>query len=387
MKGHIRARGKHSWELKFDAGRDPITGERRIQYHSFRGTKREAQVKLSELLAAVGKGEYIEPSKVTVAEHVRTRVNQWVAIGVLGRRSAERYRQLVETAIVPHIGTIVLQKLKPFHIECWHTVLQTGGRRRRAGGLNPRTIRQAHSILDKALREAEKNGLVAKNVCKVQAPPKIIKKESAILSPEQIHIVMERLHGRTLYPMVVTAMFTGLRRGELLALRWTNINLEGAKLRVVEALEQLQDGSMQFKTPKTKAGRREITLPDIVIQTLREHRRQQLQTRLQLGLGRMPDEALVFPVLDGGPRSLRAVSKEWQIFATDIDIGSVTFHGLRHTHASQLIDAGVDLVTISRRLGHSSPTITLGVYAHLFQTSDVKAAAAINAALGGGKSA
>src|SRR5215468_11778795 len=114
MKGHIRQRGAKSWELKFDAGRAPATGERQIQYHSFRGTKREAQAKLSGLLAAVGRGDYLEPSKLTVAEHVRARVNQWAAAGDVGARSSERYRQLVETAIVPFIGTIALQKLKPF---------------------------------------------------------------------------------------------------------------------------------------------------------------------------------------------------------------------------------------------------------------------------------
>src|SRR5262245_16835197 len=109
MKGHIRQRGKRSWELKFDAGRDPVTGERKIQYHSFRGTKREAQDKLAELLAAVGQGQYVEPSKLTVAEHLRSRVSQWVAAGEVGARSAERYRQLVETAIVPYIGAIAVQ--------------------------------------------------------------------------------------------------------------------------------------------------------------------------------------------------------------------------------------------------------------------------------------
>jgi integrase len=339
MKGHIRQRGKGSWELKFDAGHDPTTGARKIQYHSFRGTKRAAQDKLSELLASIGKGDYVEPSKLTVAVHVRARVNQWAAAGEVGARSAERYRQLVETAIVPHLGPVALQKLKPFDIERWHTTLQTSGRRRRPGGLNPRTIRQAHSILDKALREAEKNGLISKNVCKVQPPPKMVKKESAILKPDQVRLVMERLRGRTLFPIVITALFTGLRRGELLALRWASVDLDGARLKVVEALEQIADGSMRFKVPKTKAGRREITLPDVVIETLRDHRRQQLELRLQLGVGKMPDDALVFPVLDGSPRSLRAVSKEWEIFATGIGIREVTLHGLRHTHASQLIDA------------------------------------------------
>jgi integrase len=104
VKGSMRRRGARSWELKFDLGKDAATGARRIQYHSFKGSKREAQAKLSELLAAVGSGDYIEPSRLTVADHVRSRVEQWAATGTIGARATGRYRQLVETAIVPYLG-------------------------------------------------------------------------------------------------------------------------------------------------------------------------------------------------------------------------------------------------------------------------------------------
>lgn len=385
MKGHIRQRGAKSWELKFDAGHDPATGKRNIQYVSVRGTKREAQVKLAELIAAVGKNEYIEPSKVTVAEHVRARVEAWsTAAEPISPKTAERYRQIIEAQIVTHIGNLPLQKLKPFDLERWHATLLTSGRGDGKGGVGPRTIGHAHRILGKALREAEKNGMLARNVAKLQTAPKVEGEESVILTADQVQIVLNGLRGRSLYPMVVTALFTGVRRGELLALRWRAVDLDGGKLKVVESLEQLQDGSLRFKLPKTKAGRREITLPDIVIEALRNHRRQQLETRVALGMGKLPDDALVFPTIDGGPRSPRAVSKEWARVADDLGVGDVTLHGLRHSHASQLIDAGVDIVTISKRLGHASPAVTMTVYAHLFQNSDAKAAEAINKALAGG---
>jgi integrase len=154
-------------------------------------------------------------------------------------------------------------------------------------------------------------------------------------------------------------------------------------IRVRESLEETKAGGRRFKATKTKAGRRDITLPDIIVNTLRDHRRQQLEYRVALGLGRLPDDALVFPTLDGGPRSPNAVSNEWSTIAANFGVPEVTLHGLRHTHASQLIDAGVDIVTISKRLGHAKPNVTLQVYAHLFRTSDDKAAAAINAALAG----
>src|SRR5262249_44264022 len=140
---------------------------------------------------------------------------------------------------------------------------------------------------------------------------------------------------------------------------------------------------VRFKATKTKSGRRDLTLPDIVVDALREHRQRQLELRVALGLGKLPDDALVFSALDGGPRSPRAFSKDWSDVVAGLGLADVTFHPLRHTHASQLIDAGVDIVTISKRLGHASPNVTLQIYAHLFRRSDDKAAQAINAALAG----
>ncbi|HML93255.1 site-specific integrase [Methyloceanibacter sp.] len=140
---------------------------------------------------------------------------------------------------------------------------------------------------------------------------------------------------------------------------------------------------MRFKAPKTKAGRRDIGLPDIVIEALREHRRAQLELRMALGLGKASEDALVFPDIEGRPQAPSDVSRNWGLKAATLGIPEITFHSLRHCHASQLVDANVDIVTISRRLGHASPDVTLRVYAHLFRRDDGKAAEAINAALAG----
>ena len=136
-------------------------------------------------------------------------------------------------------------------------------------------------------------------------------------------------------------------------MRWSRIDLDGKRLEVREALEPAK-GGVGFKAPKTKAGRRDISLPDILVEALREYRREQLEARLQLGLGRLPDDALLFAQLDGGPLQPTNVSSDWGEFAEQIGMPEITFHGLRHTHASQLIASGVDIVTISKRLGHAS---------------------------------
>lgn len=171
--------------------------------------------------------------------------------------------------------------------------------------------------------------------------------------------------------------------GEILALRWLNVDLDAKLIRVREALEETKAYGLRFKSPKSKAGRRDIGLPEIVVDALRDHRRQQLELRMSLGAGKPPVDALVFPDLEGGPQGPSNVPRAWGLVAADLGTPEITLHGLRHTHASQLIEAGVDIVTISKRLGHASPDVTLRVYAHVFRRDDGKAAAAINAALAG----
>jgi len=171
-----------------------------------------------------------------------------------------------------------------------------------------------------------------------------------------------------------------MRRGEILACRWQDFDLDRKTATVRAALEETK-GALRFKTPKSEAGVREISLPDIVVETLRAYRLQQQEQRLALGLGRLTGDALVFARLDGAPQSPHALSKEWAAAAVSIGLAGHTFHSLRHTHASQLVDAGVDVVKISKRLGHASPTITLDVYAHLFNRREDKSAEAINDAV------
>ena len=196
-------------------------------------------------------------------------------------------------------------------------------------------------------------------------------------------LLVRQLGGWRYRVVALVALFTGMRLGEVLALRWNRIDLDAKVIKVREALEQTKAYGLRFKRPKTNAGRRNVSLPVFLVRVLHEYRVSMLEQAVQLGLGKLADDALLFSGLDGGPLSPNAVSAAWAHFANNIGQPDVTFHALRHTHASQLIAAHMDITTISKRLGHAKPDITLRIYAHLFHPDDSKAADAIDAALGG----
>jgi integrase len=295
----------------------------------------------------------------------------------ISAKTAARYRELTENQIVPHIGAMALQKVRPLHVEQWHTDLLTKGRADGKGGIAPRTIGHAHRVLSSALSDAAENDLVLRNVMQSKSPPKVADDEMVIVRDVLDLAAKLKASGRNLYVPGMVSLFTGMRRNEVLALRWGRVDLDHNVIKVQEALEFTKAHGIRFKPPKSKAGRRDITLPDILVDVLRDYRKAQLELRMRLGAGKLQDDDLLFADLNGGPLSPNGISAAWSDYAKQIGMPEVTFHSLRHTHASQLIDANVDIVTISKRLGHAKPDITLRIYAHLFR----KAAAAINAIL------
>jgi integrase len=173
-----------------------------------------------------------------------------------------------------------------------------------------------------------------------------------------------------------------MRRGEICALAWGAVDLEAGSVRVERSLEQTAAG-LRFKLPKSRYGRRTISLPVNVVEIMREHRRQQLEQRMALGLGRPGADDLVFTHPDGGPYPPDSLSPAFSRLVRAYNLPRIRFHGMRHSHASALIAAGLDVVSVSRRLGHGSAAITLNVYAHQFTTKDAAAAGAIDAAMRG----
>ena len=302
---------------------------------------------------------------------VRDYLRSWLeGMHGLTPSSRETYGVSIEKRIIPAIGHIQLQKLRPVHVKAMMDGIPAHG-----------ASRYAHRTLKAALQSAVDLELVSRNVASFTKPPVAETAEVDILTPPEITAALEALHGDAIFPVVSLALATGMRRGELLALRWSDVNLEGTAVSVDRALEQTKAG-YRFEPPKTKHGRRMISIPSNTVDMLRDHRRQQLEQRMALGIGKLGKDALVFCGA-GEDRPLRGdrITSAWKRAMVPIGI-NVKFHALRHTHASALIADRIDVVTISRRLGHCSAAFTLRVYAHMFAPTDKAVAASIGKLLG-----
>jgi integrase len=242
-------------------------------------------------------------------------------------------------------------------------------------------VGHAHRLLRTAVERARRTELVSRNAVSAIHPPKVTEKEIEIIKSDQLPAVLAALKGHALEHLVIVALASGARRGELLALRWIDIDFQNSAISITRSLEQTKAG-LRVKAPKTKNGIRKIAIATNAMEVLRAHRKEQLELRLKFGLGKLDPDALVFSNFEGASLPPNNVSRDWRRFALSRGLPHVSFHALRHTHVSCLIAAGMDVMAISRRIGHGSAALTLKVYGHLFRPADDRAAAAMDAILG-----
>ena len=372
MRGNITRRGKSSWRFRYDLGTD-AAGSRQRRYVTLRGTKAQAQAEAAKILASLAGGMHVDPSGETVAAFVERWLKDWADDNVSNKTWA-RYAQLLRKHLCARVGAVPIQKLRAADLQTIYAAMARDG-------LADRTRLHLHRVVSTMLKHAAQWGAVARNVATMVDAPRVKASELEILAPEQLRAVLASLRGPELRAIADVALGTGLRRGELLALRWQDVALDTAVLRVEQAVEQTTRGGIVIKAPKTRHGRRAVSLAPSTITVLREHWRAQQEARLALGLGKAPADGFVFANWNGAIRSPHWLTQAWRKAMKAAGI-KATFHSLRHTHASTLIAAGLDVLTISRRLGHGSPVITLGVYGHLFRPDD-RAAAIMEKALAG----
>lgn len=375
MKGHLKKRGKNSWSIVITLGRD-AEGKLRQKWHTVRGPKREAQRKLNELLDNLDKGTYVEPSKVTVKDFL----NDWlrVAASKVNRKTHLEYEKIVNRHLIPNLGHIKLQEVKPKTLDLYYAKAQTSGRADGKGGLSNQTVLNHHRVLSRAFKQAVRWRLLAFNPATDAEPPVPQAAEMRALDAAETATLLRAADGSRVYAPALVAVTTGLRRGELLGLKWPDIDFDAGELSVRRSLEWVK-GEVQFKPPKTAKSRRKVSLPDVTVEALRAHRADQARERLQLGPD-YQDNGLVFAWFDGNVWIPDRFTAAFRRLVNKAGIGHLRFHDLRHSHATQLLKEGVHPKVVSERLGHATIAITLDTYSHVLPGLQEDAASRVDAA-------
>jgi integrase len=356
MRGHIIKRGKNSYSIAISLGKDSVTGKYKQQWVSVRGNKKDAEKRLSELLHQIDNGTFIVPNKTTLAEYLQKWLSDYVKPN-LSPRGFERYESIVRVHLLPSLGSVILTQLRPEHLQKHYTS-------RLNNGLSPLTVRYHHVVLHKALQTAVKWGLVSRNVADGVDVPRARRIEMQTWDEDDVARFLEAAKDSPYYALFYTALFTGMRRSELLALRWCDVDFIFSQVSVSRSLHQLRDGSYVFTQPKSAKSRRTIALSPSANLTLKEHKDKQGVQRSMLGIS-LKDDDLIFSTVERKPLRPNTVSRAWTIMAARSGLKVIRLHDARHTHASLMLKQGVHPKIVQERLGHATIAVTLDTYSHV----------------------
>lgn len=389
-EGSIVARkrkdGSTAFLLKYEGARMP-DGSRKIHYKTAAGaTMRDAQRELRELLKSIDDGVHVDHTRLSLSDWIDSWLRDHVAPRV-GAKTYERYAELLSLHIKPQLGSTAIQRLTPAAIQKRYRELLESGRRVKPAkdedgeavpaepqGLSATTVRAAHTALSACLKTAVRQRAIVRNPCDDVTPPKPVRASAEhaaakALDAERLSALLTAFQKDSgLFLLTALLAATGLRRGEALALRWEDVDLDAKVLRVHRSVEETRKTGVRIKDrPKTKGSRRSITIDGGLASLLRAERKRQAEDQLKLGR-RIPPEALIFhqsPLEPAAPWSPRYLSRKFVNHASARGFKSVTLHGLRHTAATLWLLNGMPVHLVAARLGHHSPTVTLSVYAHI----------------------
>jgi integrase len=356
MRGSLRQRSDGSWQVRL-TDHDPATGKRKWRSVTIRGTKKQAEAELTRLLRDMDTGTFTAPTRITIREFLDKWLTDYVAVHVPKESTREGYARKVRNHILPALGGIVLTKLTAVKVQEFY-------RAKLDAGLSTTSVNDIHRVLHRALEIAVKGGLVGKNVCDATEPPKKRRVEMQTWTPEECQRFLAVSRESRYHPLLATAIYTGLRQGELLGMRWRDVDLDAEVLVVQQTLEKA-GAEPVFGTPKTAKSRRAVPLSPELVLLLRQWRAKQNEERLSLGpLYR--DYGLVYTIPGGAPISRHNFGRrDFARLIQAAKVPKIRFHDLRHSFASLLLGANVDLKIVSEMLGHSTIGITADTYGHL----------------------
>ncbi len=367
MRGHLYRRGE-TWTYVVDAGRDAAGRRRQKTKGGFR-TKKDAQFALNSVMHALQEGAYIEPTKVTIGEFLRV---TWLpaAKGTLRPTTFSSYEMHVRCYLTPAFGHLQLQQLTPAAINAFYGSLREGFNGRQP--LSPASIRRIHATLHRALRDAVRWQLIARNPATGADPPKARRPEMKIWTPKQLRSFLGGASSDRNYALWLFYVLTGVRRGEALALRWSDTDLQAGNVVIRRSLVPV-DHRLVIGEPKTDRGRRQISLDARLAEELRHHRRRQAEERRLMGPA-FHDGDLVFAHPDGSPLRPEQVSRWFSALSQRRGVPAIRLHDLRHLHATLALAAGVPTRVVADRLGHATTAVTADIYQHVLPDLDREAA-------------
>lgn len=371
MRGHIVKRYKSSYTIVLTLGTDPATGKRKQQWISIKGTKRDAEKRMADLIHQLDTGTFMKPGKTSLAEFLERWLKDYV-IPNLSPRTAEGYESIMRYHVIPALGRLTLTQLRTEHIQKFYASrLETG--------MSTTTARHIHMALHRALSVAEKWGLLARNPSDAATIPPVHRKEMQTWNEDEVYRFLTEAKKGTYYALFYTALYTGMRRSELLGLTWGDVDFLMCQLRVTRGLHQVK-GQYVYTQPKTARSRRTIALPPSALAVLQDHRLAKEAEALMVGKP-ITDGDLVFSLPDGEPLRPNTITRAWAITAARSGVKVIRLHDARHTHASLMLKQNVHPKIVQERLGHASISITLDTYSHVAPGMQQAAANAFDVSL------
>lgn len=351
MRGSLKKRYKDSWTIRIDVGRDPVTGKRRQKRFTVRGTKPQAEKRMRELLAMYDGG--IGSDAITVAAYLRKWYDEHQV--KLSPRGRDRYGDIIEKHLIPELGHLKLSRLTPDDIQ--------GHYNRALESLSAATVRYHHAVLHNALKSAVTRHLIVGNPTEgTTLPPKGHTVIMQVWDAVQVTQFLTAAERTSHYALFYTALHTGMRRSELLGLRWQDIS--GNTLSVSRGLVQTKDNNYHYTGTKRSSSRRTIALTSSNAVVLRKHKESMTALALLNGYALKPD-TLIFCHGDGSPLRPNSITRSWDTLVKRTGLPVIRLHDARHTHATLLLKAGVHAKIVQERLGHASIQMTLDLYSHV----------------------
>lgn len=367
---------QHTWAFRVDLGDIDGTKRRNQRTRSGFGSRQEAEKALRELLHSVDTDRFVDRNDLTVRSFLESEWIPAVAPPNLRQSTWTSYTGELRRHVLPSLGAARLQDLRAGHLNRLYAQLLTSGRRDGKGGLAPRTVRYVHTIIRKALSDAVRWGLLERNPADMADPPRrdIERQRRAMRtwSSEQLADFLDHAATDRLYPALHLAAATGMRRGEVLGLRWSDVDFAILSLSVRQTYVSI-DGKPQFSLPKTVKSRRSIDLDEETLEVLVTWQQEQDQDRQAWEDG-WEEHGLAFSRENGSPIPPDSFTKRFRALTLEAGLPPIRLHDLRHTHATLLLQAGVNPKVVSERLGHHSTAFTLDVYSHVIPGMQATAA-------------